>query len=163
MSKSCAPAVFLYSAILYAVSLFATPQLFAQSQPAPGAPVAAPRMYDTAKESVVRGAISEVVSRPKVGLPLGLHLIISTAQGAVDVHLGPYFARIAAQKGLVAGATIQVTGVSAHFAPGDVFLARLIVIGNETLVVRNANGFPVRPLPAGSRGPGSTQPTGGQR
>lgn len=150
-----APVSVLPAALFLAVTIITAPAAQAQTQ---SATTPVPRMYDLAKETVVSGTISEVLTRPKAGLPIGLHLTLSTAQGQVDVHLGPYFARIAAQKGLVPGASIQVTGVTSHFNPGDVFLARLITLGNQTITVRNHNGIPVRPMPAGVRG---MQQTGG--
>jgi hypothetical protein len=119
-------------------------------------------MYDASKEAVLRGTISEVVTRPKAGLPLGVHLMISSAQGVVDVHLGPHFGRVAAQQGLVPGAAIQVTGVTSHFDGGDVFLARIVVVGNQTLIIRNQNGVPAYPAPSGTRPVRGPQPSGGQ-
>jgi hypothetical protein len=139
------PMSYFSATFLLTFSISLGPGAFAQTQSAATAGPAVPRMYDAAKETVVSGTISEVVTRPKAGLPLGLHLMVSTAQGQEDVQLGPYFARIAEQKGLVPGATIQVTGVSSHFAAGDVFLARTVTIGNQTITIRNRNGFPVRP------------------
>src|SRR5271155_346541 len=142
MNRFRAPVSSYFSAILLiAIFISVAPAVFAQTPTTATAAPAVPRMYDTSKETVVSGTISEVVARPKAGLPLGLHLMVSTAQGVVDVHLGPYYGRIAAQKGLVAGASIQVTGVTSRFAAGDVFLARTVTAGNQTLVIRNRNGI----------------------
>jgi len=160
MRRFRAPAVIVFAICLLSSAVVLTPQAYAQSQAATSAP-AVPRVYDATKEVVLNGSISEVVGRPKAGLPLGLHLMVSTAQGVVDVHLGPYFGRIATQKGLVPGATIRVTGMTLNFAGGDVFLARVIVVGNETLTIRNQNGIPLRPAPQGTRGAGGSQPGGG--
>ena len=110
--------------------------------------LAATRAYDTTKEVILRGTISEVVQRPAAGLPMGLHLMVSTGQGTVDVHLGPYLGRSAAEKGLVAGAQIQMYGMTTHFDAGDVFLARVVVVGKQTITVRNEHGIPVRTAPA---------------
>jgi hypothetical protein len=88
--------------------------------------------------------------------------MVETVQGQVDVHLGPYFGPIAAEKGLVPGASMQMTGVSSHFEAGDVFLARVIVVGNQSLTIRNLNGFPVRPVPGGARAVPGAQSSGGQ-
>ncbi len=162
MNRFCTPVFLLCVIFLLALTLSVAPAAFAQAQSATSPAAAAPRMYDAARETVVSGTISEVVTRPTAGLPLGLHLMVETPQGRMDVHLGPYFARIAAQKGLVPGATIQVSGESLHFNSGDVFLARTITAGNQTIIVRNRNGFPVRAMPAGTRIVRGMQPTGGQ-
>ena len=133
------------------------------SQPAAsGTAQAVARIYDAAREVTVQGAVTETISRPAPGLPLGLHLMLATPQGSVDVHLGPYFARIAADRGLIPGAAVQVTGVTAHFAAGDVFLARRIVVGGQTITVRNANGIPVRQTALPARTVRGMQPTGGE-
>jgi len=160
MSKHCAPLLLRLGVFLLAAFVLQIPQSFAQSQPptAAGTSPAVPRMYDAAKEVVLNGTISEVVSKPKAGLPLGQYLMLTTTQGQVAVHLGPYYGRIAADKGLVPGATIQVTGVAMDFAAGEIFLARTVVAGGKTLTIRNQNGIPVRPSPAANRG---AQPAGG--
>jgi hypothetical protein len=148
---------------ILSLSLFAaiaSPAL-AQNQSGSAAALPAPRGYDVTKEVTLRGTISEVVQRPAAGLPLGLHLMVSTGQGTVDVHLGPYLGRTAAAKGLVAGAAIQMSGITTHFAGGDVFLARILVVGNQTITVRNENGFPVRPVPAAARTASGAQSSGG--
>lgn len=159
MSQLRAPVSFLFAILLLAISMSAVPPACAQTQTSTAPAV--PRMYDAAKETVMSGTISSVVTRPKAGLPLGLHLMLETPQGQVDVHLGPYLGRVATQKGLVAGASIQVTGETFHFNAGDVFLARIVTVGDQTITVRNQNGFPVRPVPAGARTVRGTQSSGG--
>jgi hypothetical protein len=125
---------------------------------------AVPRVYDASREVVLRGTISEVNSKPVTGLPQGFHVLLSTAQGSVDAHLGPNFGRSPAAKSLVSGAVIQVTGVTSHYVTGDIFLARIVLVGNQTITVRNENGLPVpmRPAPQGARANRTAQPTGGQ-
>jgi hypothetical protein len=162
MSKICAPVLLLYFVFFFASSAVLTPQSLAQSQASALPAPVAPHMYDSTKEVVLTGTISEVVARPKSGLPLGAYLMLSTAQGQMDVHLGPYAGRIAGQKGLIPGATIQVTGVTAHFAGGDVFLARTIAAGNQTLTIRNQNGIPVHQVPAGTGAMRGTSSSGGR-
>ena len=161
MRKLFAPRVWCSAIFLFAFSVVLESISFAQSQEAATSNPAAPHMYDASRETVVSGTISEAVARPKAGLPLGLHLMVSTSQGQVDVHLGPYLGRIAEQKGLVPGASIRVTGVSSQFSAGEVFLARTVTIGKETITIRNRNGLPVRPVAAGRRTARDMQPTGG--
>jgi len=162
MKHMSAPRFFPITILLLSLSMSAGPAAYAQTSSGTGAATTAPRIYEASIETTVSGTISEVVKRPKAGLPLGLHLMVETAQGQMDVHLGPYYARIAAQKGLLPGATIQVTGETFHYNAGDVFLARTITVGGQTLTIRNQTGFPVRPVPAGKRTVRGTQQTGGQ-
>jgi hypothetical protein len=130
------------------------------ANPANATPAASP-LYSAANEVVVAGTISEVVTHPASGLPLGVHLMLSTSQGNVDVHLGPYVAKALDFAALAQGAAIQVTGAMAHLAAGDVLLARTVVVGSRTFVVRNQNGLLLRQPPAG--GPAAGGRTSRQR
>jgi hypothetical protein len=161
MDRFRASVLFLCALFFLVLTSLVSLPAFAQSQNQASAAPAAPSVYDATKEVVLQGTISSVVTRPKGGLPLGLHLMLETAQGQVDVHLGPYYGNIAAEKGLVAGATIQVTGMTSHFKGGDVFLARIIVAGGQTLTIRSQRGFPVRPAAAGTRAVRGAQTSGG--
>jgi len=117
---------------------------FAQSAPElQGAAAPAPA-YNTANEIIVNGTISQVLTHPAVGLPLGLHLMVSTPQGTVDAHLGRYLAPLAGQKGLISGAPVRMTGVKMHLPAGDVFVVRTISVGGQTIVVRSTSGIPLR-------------------
>jgi len=161
MNRFRAPVLFLCALLFLVFSGFVSLPAIAQSQNPAGAAPAVPSVYDATKEVVLQGTISSVVTRPKAGLPLGLHLMLETTQGQVDVHLGPYFGSVAAEKGLVPGASLQATGVTSQFKGGNVFLARVIVIGNQTLTIRSQRGFPVRPAAAGTRPARGPQSSGG--
>src|SRR5208282_943854 len=115
------PLVLLHGVLFLAfIAAIASPA-WAQTPSESAAAPPATRAYDTTKEVILRGTITEVVQRPAAGLPMGLHVMVSTGQGTVDVHLGPYLGRSAAEKGLVSGAQIQMSGVPTHFDAGDVF------------------------------------------
>jgi hypothetical protein len=161
MRRPVAPAV-----VVLSLALAGIPPLSAQSQTQSqtqnqASPPAVPRVYDASREVVLHGAITETTTKPPKGLPLGLHLMLASSQGNVDVHMGPYFSQTATEKGLIPGAIVEVTGVTMHLAAGDIFLARTVVVNGQTITVRNANGLPVRPLPA-TRTVRGSQPAGGQ-
>ncbi|HUJ40520.1 MAG TPA: hypothetical protein VLW54_08240 [Candidatus Acidoferrales bacterium] len=161
MNRIVSPRFLLSATLLFSLSIAVTPGARAQAQTGSSPAPVNPRAYDASKETVISGTITEIVSKPKPGLPLGMHVMVSTAQGQMDVQLGPYFGRIARQKGVVAGATIQATGVVSHFDAGDVFVARTVTVGNETIPIRNRNGFPSRRETGGTRVVRGTQPQGG--
>jgi hypothetical protein len=139
------PRALLFFSVALLLS-FALESAFAQSASGPQGQAAAPVGYNAANELVVRGTIAQVVTHPAPGLPLGLHLMVSSTQGVVDAHLGPYLAPVAGQKGLAPGAAVQMLGVITHLPAGDVFLVRAISVGSETIVVRSRSGIPVRQL-----------------
>jgi len=152
------------AAVVLGLAAFAAPapaQSTQSSQSQAQAAPAVPRVYDATREVVVRGSITQTTTKPAAGLPMGLHLTVATAQGNVDVHMGPYFSSLASEKGLIPGAVVQVTGVSVHLAAGDVFLARTVVVNGQTLTVRNANGFPVRQSAPPARTVLHPEPAGG--
>jgi hypothetical protein len=160
MRRSQSPE-FLHAILSLSLFVVMASPAFGQAQGGSAAAVPAPGGYDITKEVTLRGIITEVVQRPAAGRPLGLHLTVTTAQGTVDVHLGPYLGRMATEKGLVAGAAIQMSGVTAHFPGGDVFLARVVVVNSQTITLRNERGFLLRPAPAAARTERGSQSTGG--
>ncbi|MDR3722696.1 MAG: hypothetical protein P4L00_13950, partial [Candidatus Acidoferrales bacterium] len=44
--------------------------------------------YDVSKEVTLEGTVQDVVMKPAAGSIIGAHLMIATAQGAVDAHVG---------------------------------------------------------------------------
>ena len=135
--------LFTFACLFSSLALVAG-SAFAQSAPEPQGAAAPAPAYNTANETIVNGTISQVLTHPATGLPLGLHLMVSTPKGAVDAHLGPYLAPVAEQKGLVSGATVRMLGVMMHLPAGDVFVVRTISLGGQTIVVRSTSGLPVR-------------------
>ncbi len=105
--------------------------------------------FDAAKETTLQGTIKEVVAHPPAGSPLGMHLTVATTTGTQDVHLGSYLSKNVTENLLHANAQVIVVGSSLNLAGKNVFLARQLVVGGETVSVRNEQGFLSKPRPEG--------------
>jgi hypothetical protein len=96
--------------------------------------------YDMVHETVIQGVVvsySEDFSRP----PLGAHVTVQADAGTVDVHLGPAAYLRANHLSLSAGDSVKFVGVSISTKRGDVFLARIVQNGKQTVALRSTHGF----------------------
>jgi len=100
---------------------------------------------------VVVGSIEQVISKHVPGTPAGTHLLLNSAQGVIDAHLGPYFpddVRARLQKNQM----VQVAGIPRTINGKSYLLARQITISGKQMNIRNEYGFLLRPqIPASSR------------
>lgn len=119
---------------------------FANTSDAPRRAYIAPR-YDSSKEITLQGTISSVIRKAEPGMMFGGHLILSTAQGAVDAHIGPWLLSDPHSNALRAGNSVTVVGLTTTFNGRSVLLARLIQVDGQTITVRTKTGFLV---PAGA-------------
>ena len=93
-----------------------------------------------AKETLVQGTVvtyAEHSTRP----PMGAHLTVQTATGAVDVHLGPASYLRANHFSLVTGDSVSVVGKLVQIDKQPVFQARIVQKGNQSITVRTPRGF----------------------
>lgn len=117
---------------------------FANTSNVPLRAYVAPR-YDISKEITLHGTVASVVRKAQPGMMYGSHLILSTAHGTIDAHLGPWLLNGANSNVLHAGDSVTVTGVTTTFNGRSVLLARLIQVGGETITVRSNNGSVLMP------------------
>jgi hypothetical protein len=100
--------------------------------------------YDISREISVQGSVisySEISS----AAPFGPHVTLQTSSGVLDIHLGNARLLESNHFTLATGDTIRVLGESVPFGSGTQFLARVIQKGNQALVLRSPQGFPLRP------------------
>ena len=118
--------------------------------------------YDISKEIKLDGTIDKIETNTSTG-PVGTYLLIVSAQGEVDVHLGASAAVMAKNLGLTIGESIHVTGMMATVNGNSVLLARILTTSNHIYVLRNEHGVPVHslmPRGAGSATAASSQKRG---
>jgi hypothetical protein len=70
---------------------------------------------------------------------------LQTSSGVLDVHLGSARLLESNHFTLAAGDAIRVVGASVASPAGTQFLARLVQKGDQALLLRNPQGFPLRP------------------
>lgn len=128
---------------LVAAALVAAP-LVAQMGPGPHGrhdrKGGGPPVYDLAAETTLAGTVAEVV--PQSCPCGGIHVRLTTADGDVEVGLGPvaFLSELGAT--FAAGDALEVTGAAPkNDAPAD-FLARSVKKGEATYELRDAAGSP---------------------
>ena len=104
-----------------------------------GGPAA--RMFDPATVTTVSGEVGAVRTiEGRRGA--GVHLDLKTAEGLLDVHLGP--AAFLAAKGLTLqqGDTVEVKGSRLQLAGKPALVAQSVRKGDTTVALRDASGVP---------------------
>jgi hypothetical protein len=110
--------------------------------------------YDLSRETVLQGKVLSYTAESAVP-PLGAHASVQTVYGPIDVHIGS--AKLLEQKGftLAAGDSVRITGEVMAFGQGNIFAARIIENGSQSVTVRNTKGqllqMPVVRVPRGAR------------
>jgi hypothetical protein len=113
--------------------------------------------YDLNKEIKIDGTIDKIETNTSGG-PIGTHLLVISAEGTVDVHLGASMAVTAKNLGLSVGESIHVTGMMASISGNSVLLARILTTSNHIYVLRNEHGVPIRSLmPRSAASPANSQ------
>jgi hypothetical protein len=102
------------------------------------------RQYDPSTETTVTGTVEEVKKvAGQRGGPGGTHLMIKTAQGSLEVHLGPTSYLEKQQFTFAKGDQVEVIGSKVKIESADVVIAREVKKGGKTLTLRDAQGVPV--------------------
>ena len=106
--------------------------------------------YNINNETLVQGTVVSYTAASSVA-PIGPHATIQTSSGTIDVHLGNADFMKNNDMFLESGDSVKVVGVMQNFGNGNVFIARVLRKGNQTLTLRNTKGIP---LAAGRAGTG---------
>jgi hypothetical protein len=124
--------IFLAIAILYALPLDAQR---AQETNRP--------RYDLNTETKMKGTVEEVKLPPKGSEKEVAHLLVKTGTDTVDVYLCPKSFLDDMGVSFSKGDEITLTGSRIKQGESDLILAREVVKGADTLVLRDAKGNPV--------------------
>ena len=105
-------------------------------------PIVSPRLaaYDTTRETICQGTVLSYTEDSPVP-PIGAHVTVQTSTGTVDVHLGPASYLRANHFSLSAGDSVRIVGASAALHGGDIFIARIVQKGQQSIVVRSLRGY----------------------
>lgn len=102
------------------------------------------KAWNAADEITFGAAVREVVSKNPDGAPAGVNLLMSGSQETLYVSVGPYLTD-QVKRSLTTGQMIQTVGMVQTFNGQNYLLARQLVIGGQTIEVRNSHGFLVHP------------------
>ncbi len=127
----------------------------AAQQPAQRPATAAARsaVYDVSRETALEGTVVSY-SAQGTAAPFGPRLVLQTASGTVDVHLGSAAYLEQSKFSLAAGDAVRIVGVNSTLRAGNaIFLARVVEKNGQSLTLRTKNGMPLGLV--GSRVPGA--------
>ncbi len=120
------------------LTLLLAASLVAQKTPKPSPP-----KYDLRAETKIKGTIEEVKLPPKGSEKEIVHLLVKNGPDTMDVYLCPKSFFDDMGMGFSKGDEIALTGSKIKQGEADLVLAREIVKGNDTFVLRDAKGDPV--------------------
>jgi len=113
-------------------------QVLAQKTPKPSLP-----KYDLQTEAKIKGTIEEVKLPPKGNAKEIVHLLLKNGPDTMDVYLCPKSFMDEMGMDFTKGDEITLTGSKVKQGETDLVLARELVKGNNTFVLRDAKGGPV--------------------
>ncbi len=102
-----------------------------------------PPKYDLHTEAKIKGTIEEVKLPPKGSEKEIVHLLVKNGTDSVDVYLCPKSFFDDMGMDFSKGDEITLTGSKVKQGETDLVLAREVVKGNNTFVLRDAKGDPV--------------------
>ena len=120
------------------LALLCLAPVLAQKTPKPTSP-----KYDFQTEAKIKGTIEEVKLPPKGEEKEIVHLLVSSGPDAMDVYLCPKSFMDEMSMNFSKGDEITLTGSKVKQGETDIVLAREVVKGNDTFLIRDAKGAPV--------------------
>lgn len=137
------------TALLVAATSLTSVPANAQTAATPAADVRTNTMvpsYDVTKEVKIEGTIQKIDSAGTNGVT-GTQILIQTANGVVDAHLGIGPASKPSYLGISEGQSVTVVGMMQTMSGNNILLARILTTANHIFVLRNEHGIPVRAIP----------------
>jgi hypothetical protein len=101
--------------------------------------------YNLTKEVTLTGTVQSLVRKPAPGTVMGAHLMVSTAQGTVDAHIGNLVLAGRSPVSFAPGQSVRLVGLMTTINHQDIFLVRTIQTENRTITIRSEHGFLVAP------------------
>jgi hypothetical protein len=102
------------------------------------------RSYSMSREVFLLGTVVKFDSASTT-LPMGAHVILQTASGQVDVHLGSAKVLQAGHLTLNPGDSVRIAGEPLALGDSTYFAARIVQKGMQAVAVRNTKGFLTTP------------------
>jgi hypothetical protein len=101
------------------------------------------RLFDPGTVTTVEGEIADVQRIPRGRNGEGVHLTLASGTEKLAVHLGPSFFVDRQDLKLASGDRIEVKGSRVVLDGAPVLIAQEITRGDESMVLRDANGVPL--------------------
>ena len=97
--------------------------------------------YDPTKETKIKGAVAEV--KESTGSTDPTILVVKTGDKIVLVRLAPAAFLKEIDCWIKVGDQVEITGAKVPDSPQDEIMAREVVFGNNTMVLRDPKGVPI--------------------
>jgi hypothetical protein len=115
------------------------------------------QLYNPQTVTTVKGQVEKLAALPGMGPGGGPGLqfqsvVLKTNQGSLMVHLGPGWFLDEKKFALKAGDKLEATGSKVSLNNQPVLIARKVKVNGQTLILRDAQGFPL--WRGRGRGPG---------
>lgn len=108
----------------------------------PGTPYG--RMYDPKTVETISGEVESVARiTPRKGMSYGVHMNVKTAKETISVHLGPGWYIENQDLKIAPKDQVEIKGSRITFGGKPALIAAEVKKGDETLRLRDENGFPV--------------------
>ena len=102
------------------------------------------RMYNTETVETISGEITSVDKiTPGKGMSYGIHAVLKTDGTTLPIHLGPGWFIENQDITIEASDKVEITGSKITFEGKPAIIAARIKKGDEILILRDENGFPV--------------------
>lgn len=137
-SSETNPSRGFWTLVFPAVALLCTLPLFAQK-----AQETSPPKYDVHTETKMKGTVEEVKLPPKGSEKEVAHLLVKIGTDTFDVYLCPKSFLDDMGVSFSKGEEIALTGSNVKHGEADLILAREVVKGTDTLVLRDEKGNPI--------------------
>jgi len=124
------------------LSVFFLPAPFAFAQQKTPSTLRQPAQAVAANDTVLEGTVVSFTADSAVA-PIGPRLVLQTASGTVNVHLGKAAVLKQANITLAAGDSVRITGFSVSSGGASIFAARTLQKGAQSVTLRNSRGIPV--------------------
>ena len=98
--------------------------------------------YDISKDVSIQGTVVNYTENSQTP-PIGTHVLLQTASGNVDVHLGDARLVHLAKLNITQGTNVRFIGQMRTMGQNSVFLARLVQVGTQLVAVRSNHGLPL--------------------
>lgn len=128
----------LWRITLPAAALLCAATLMAQKAQDTSAP-----KYDVQTETKMKGTVEDVKMPPDGNAKAAVHLLVKTGSDTVDVYLCPKSFLDDMGVTFTKGEEIALTGSKVKQGDADLVLAREVVKGTDTVVLRDDKGKPV--------------------
>jgi len=102
------------------------------------------KMFNPKTVETISGEVISVEKHtPMKSMSYGIHLVLKSAKETISIHVGPGWYIENQDPQIKVKDTVEVTGSRIMFEGKSVIIATEIRVGDQVLILRDGNGYPV--------------------